>query len=132
MIKPIFVDTSAIIALLNRNDSFHDQAEKIILKLEKERVSLVITNYIRLETHALLLYRAGSIIALKFLEDKSWYVEWVSEQDEHEALEVIKKYNDKSFSLTDAVSFVIMKRLNINGAFTFDRHFQQYGWSILS
>lgn len=129
--RPIFVDTSVIVALLNRNDALHHRAKTIILKLENERVSLVITNYIRLETHALLMQRAGSDLAIKFLEDKTWYVEWVSEEDENKALELLKKYNDKRFSLTDAASFVIMSRLNINEAFTFDRHFQQYGWTVL-
>jgi uncharacterized protein len=129
--RPIFVDTSVIVALLNRNDALHHQAKNIILKLENERASLVITNYIRLETHALLMHRAGSDLAIKFLEDKTWHVEWVSEEDENKAQELLTKYNDKRFSLTDAVSFVIMSRLNISEAFTFDRHFQQYGWTVL-
>jgi predicted nucleic acid-binding protein len=34
-------------------------------------------------------------------------------------------YDDKSYSLTDCISFAIMKRLNINNSLTFDKHFSQ-------
>jgi predicted nucleic acid-binding protein len=40
---------------------------------------------------------------------------------------LIVRYDDKAFSLTDALSFVVMDRLQITSAFTFDRNFLQYG-----
>ena len=41
------------------------------------------------------------------------------------------KYQDKDFSLTDAISFAVMERLQITQAFTFDRHFAQYGFTLV-
>jgi predicted nucleic acid-binding protein len=38
------------------------------------------------------------------------------------------QYGDKDFSFTDAISFGVMERLGIHVAFTFDRHFRQYGF----
>ena len=34
--------------------------------------------------------------------------------------------------MTDAISFAVMERLHITRAFTFDRHFAQYGFTVLS
>ena len=48
------------------------------------------------------------------------------------AREIIRQYEDKSFSLTDATSFAVMERLRISYAFTFDRNFAQYGFTILT
>lgn len=73
----IFVDTSGIVAAMNAKDRNHEKAKAVIKKLAAERFALVVTNYVRAETHALLLGRAGRELALRFLEDSSWAVEWV-------------------------------------------------------
>lgn len=44
----------------------------------------------------------------------------------------IVTYQDKSFSLADATSFVVMERLRSRWAFSFDEHFTQYGFKRLS
>jgi uncharacterized protein len=46
--------------------------------------------------------------------------------------EIIYRYGDKDFTLTDATSFAVMERLAITRAFSFDHHFSQYGFTILS
>lgn len=45
---------------------------------------------------------------------------------------ILRRYSDKDFTLTDATSFVVMEALGIREAFTFDDHFRQYGFEVLS
>ncbi|ACB52197.1 hypothetical protein cce_2849 [Crocosphaera subtropica ATCC 51142] len=42
--------------------------------------------------------------------------------------DVFEKYEDKSYSLTDCISFVVMHKLDINEVLTFDNHFRQAGF----
>jgi hypothetical protein len=51
--------------------------------------------------------------------------------DEELAKQIILRYQDKRFSFTDAISFVVMERLGIRFAFSFDRNFAQYGFTSL-
>lgn len=128
----VFVDTSGIVAAMNAKDEHHEEAREIFRRLAEEGCHLVITNYVRAETHALLLFRAGREIALKFLEEKSWAVEWVEPEDEEKAMAIIRRFKDKDFSLTDATSFAVMERLGTKLAVSFDRHFRQDGLQILA
>ena len=45
--------------------------------------------------------------------------------------QLIFRYPDKDFSMTDALSFIAMERLRITESFTFDRHVGQYGFTVL-
>ena len=42
-------------------------------------------------------------------------------------MQLLRQYRDKSFSLCDAVSFIVMRRLGLRQAATFDEHFRQLG-----
>jgi uncharacterized protein len=57
---------------------------------------------------------------------------WVTPADVQRAKAIIYQYTDKDFSLTDATSFAVMERIRVASAFTFDRHFAQYGFTVLT
>jgi len=51
----------------------------------------------------------------------------VTKRDETRAVALLRAQADKSYSLCDALSFIVMERLRITDAIAFDRHFRQYG-----
>ena len=53
---------------------------------------------------------------------------WVDEGLYRAALSLLRSRGDKTYSLCDAVSFVLMYRLGITEALTTDRHFEQEGF----
>src|SRR5262249_41780487 len=129
------VDTSAYFALLDADDANHTQARTISERLIAEGAHLFTTSFVLAETHALLLNRLSQQIPPKFLRDMEQSptsLIWVTLRDVDRAKAIIYQYTDKDFSLTDATSFAVMERLRIPTAFTFDRHFAQYGFTVLS
>ncbi len=132
--RQLFVDTSAYFALTDRSDENHEAAVRIIHQLIRERTELLTTNYIVAETHTLLLNRIGYKTALQVIEElykSQTRIYRVREAEERKALEIVRKYTDKEFSLVDAMSFATMERLHLTQAFAFDHHFAQYGFSLL-
>ncbi|MBE3586841.1 type II toxin-antitoxin system VapC family toxin [Desulfofundulus thermocisternus] len=127
----LLVDSSAVLALLNNRDQWHQTAITVLHHLVANNSALVMTNFLVAETHTLLLTRLGHDIAREWLLTFDWNVVRVSPEDEQTAREIIKKYRDKDFSFTDATSFAVMYRYGINLAFTFDRHFKQYGFQTV-
>lgn len=123
----VLVDTSAIHALIDRNDSNHGAARAALERLRNRRDEPIITNFIRAECHALLLARLGPDVARQWLSTSVWVVERLLPEDEDAAAEIIHTQLDKRYSFTDATSFAIMKRLRIRAALAFDRHFTQFG-----
>lgn len=100
----------------------------------QERWQLVTTNFVLAETHALVLARRNRFLAARVLAEidaSPTLVVRAEEGDERRAREIIERYADKAFSLTDAISFAVMERLRIGVALTFDRHFAQYGFAVL-
>ena len=64
------------------------------------------------------------------MEDDSWNIEPVLAIDRFKAITLLKRYQDTDFSLTDATSFIVMERLELKTAITFDDHFSQYGFIV--
>jgi predicted nucleic acid-binding protein len=128
------VDTSAFYASLDVSERDHQAAVEISRRLTRERWRLFTTNYIVAEIHALVLVRVNRSVAARVLDEldaSPTTIVRATEADEQRARAIIKRYQDKSFSLTDAISFAVMERLGIAQSFTFDRNFAQYGLPML-
>ena len=53
------------------------------------------------------------------------------ESDERKAIALVRAHKDKTYSLCDAQSFVVMERLRIRDAIAADEDFRQYGFRTL-
>ena len=75
--------------------------------------------------------RDDAVRVLRQIDHSSTIFVRAEEADERRASDIIDQYDDKDFSLTDAISFAIMERFRIAHAFTFDRHVAQFGFAVL-
>lgn len=133
--RGVFVDTSGFYDLLVKRDGSHPAAIAIQSDLIAQRRSLVTSNWVLAEAHALILARVGHRFALRVLlaiDRSDTTIVRVDDEDERRARDILVRYDDKDFSLTDATSFAVMERLGISETFSFDRHFVQYGFRLAS
>ena len=75
--------------------------------------------------------RAGAISFLDMISTDSFEVERIRRSDEDRAIKLVRAHTDKDYSLCDALSFVVMERLQLKEAISFDRHFREYGRFII-
>lgn len=61
------------------------------------------------------------------LESGGMCMERITEGDFVQACQIYKQFCDKEWSFTDCTSYVVMQRLKITQAFSFDHHFRQFG-----
>jgi predicted nucleic acid-binding protein len=124
--RAVLWDSSAILALLDADDADHEAAARIAGELADEARPSFVTNYIEVETHALLLRKLGRSLALEWLLRGGLPVVRVSPQEEQRAKEILEKYSDKDWSLCDSISFAVIDSRRVDAAFSFDRHFLQF------
>lgn len=128
----VFIDTSALLAVLDRSDRYHAAAKPRWISLLESEDNPVCHNYILVETSAVVLRRFG-LEALKLFERDIvpvFQILWVN-REIHEAAVGAQLLADKrSLSLVDCVSFEIMRRSGLRTAFTFDSHFAEFGYKM--
>jgi predicted nucleic acid-binding protein len=133
--RRVFIDSSVYLALLDVDDEHHRDATQIVHRLATERYRQFTTNVLLIESHALILSVLGRAQAVRFLTDmqeSNTVIVRVRAADEARAQQILFQYEDKDFSFADATSFAVMERLDIRLAFTFDRDFAQYGFTVLT
>jgi len=130
-VSRVFVDTSAIYALLDAGDATHARAEKVFQRLRQREASLLTTSYVLVEACALVTRRLGLAALRAFREDLAplFEVVWVDEALHEASLDLLLARRKSSLSLVDAASFVTMRHVRIEEAFAFDRHFDEEGFS---
>ena len=83
------------------------------------------------ETLTLLRVRRQPEAALAagraFFETQAVQIHYVTNIDVLDAWRTFSRFNDKGWSFTDCTSKVVMERLGIMMAFSFDHHFRQFG-----
>lgn len=129
----VFVDTSAFYAVLDADDFLHPAGKSAWMRLLEERSVLHTTNYILVETMALLQRRLGMEGLRTFVADILPVVRvvWVDEGIHRSAQHALLVASRRSLSLVDCVSFEAMRRLGLFTAFSFDQHFSEQGFQLL-
>lgn len=127
-----FADTFYYLALLNEEDDAHPSALEAARSIGGR---LVTTTWVLTEVADGLAPRStrglfAQFNALLHLDSRLTIIpstqEWF---DRGVALYTARR--DKDWSLTDCISFVVMRQLGISEALTADHHFEQAGFSVL-
>lgn len=129
----IFIDTSAIYALLDRDDIEHKKAKKIWIDLLRSENILITSNYVLVESFALIQNRLGIEAVRGFQEDiiPLVNIEWVNAETHKSGLSALLSATRRKLSLVDCVSFEIMRTLGIKTVFAFDPHFAEQGFQCI-
>jgi predicted nucleic acid-binding protein len=122
-----FVDTSALLAILDAQDPNHERATSLLKALLM--VDEVFThNYIHVEAEQLVRRRLGAEAATRLLVELLPAVQtlWVDEAIHAEAVRSLAG-KGRAMSLVDQVSFAVMRSLKVNTALAFDADFEDEG-----
>ncbi len=130
---PIFLDTVGLLALWDVDDQWHDAAEVAYGQIVSARQPVVTTTFVLLEcgnAAARRTHREDVCILRRTLELRNEVIvpaedDWTNAWEAYERAEIGKA------GIVDHVSFVVMRRLDIQQAFTNDRHFQEAGFETL-
>jgi predicted nucleic acid-binding protein len=119
-----FVDSSAIVTLVDRDDASHAAAVDAYRSLVTAGYRLFTTNHVLDEAFELLSTGIGMAAAQQWLRDQRLTIYHVDESDLTAAIAMIAKRDPASpISLTDALSMVVMERLGVADAFAVDPAF---------
>lgn len=129
----VFVDTSGLLAVLDRDDAGHERAKAAWLQLLSSDTPLITSNYVIVETVALLQNRLGMEAVRLFQEDvaPALDIQWVSEAVHHGATSALLAASRRRLSLVDCASFEVMRRHGCKTAFTLDAHFREQGFATV-
>jgi uncharacterized protein len=131
----VFLDTGYVLALELFNDQNHRAAVKHWRSLRKRLPPLVTTSYVFDEVVTYFNsrgYHAKAVeVGNRLLTSPSVQFVQVDERLFKEGWQYFQLHKDKDYSLTDCISFVVMKMLRIETAFAFDQHFVQAGFQKL-
>jgi predicted nucleic acid-binding protein len=132
--REVFLDTGYLLALERRTDQNHPRAREHWRSLrEGDLPRLVTTIYVFDETVTYLNSRGLHASAVKvggrLLASPSVELVQVGENLFRGAFDLLGQRPDKRYSLTDCVSFVLMRERGISTALAFDRHFEQEGFA---
>lgn len=127
-----FADSFYLLALFNPADAAHERALAVA---EDLKGTLVTSDWILTEVADALSDPKNRTRCVEFIEDlrNSSSVEVVPASRERfdTGWELYRTRPDKDWSLTDCVSFIVMKERRITEALTGDHHFEQAGFTAL-
>lgn len=129
----VFVDTSAMFALLIAGDRAHRQARDAFARLSAHESALVTTSYVLVETCVLLGQRVGLDAIAEFRKRFAPLLEvvWVDAALHERGLDALIADGRADLSIVDAVSFIVARQQQVDAVFAFDRHFEDAGFTTL-
>ena len=126
----VFLDTSGLYAVFDRDDANHSRAKEAWVEWLREGAVLLTNNYVLLETTALLQHRIG-VAAVRALHEEVvplLQIDWITGERHRAGMEAVLAAARKKLSLVDCISFQTMRARGVRTAFCFDAQFQEQGF----
>ena len=132
----VFIDAQGWVALKHQNDRHFGIAHQLHQSLIAARMRFITTNFVLDEAYTVLRRAAGHHIAVELGEEvrasNILRVVHIGQNLQEEAWDLFKNRDSAlDWSFTDCTSFVVMWRLQIQQALTFDHEFEQAGFIAL-
>ena len=129
----IFFDTGGWAALSIPGDLNAPAARRLFSEVSRGRHGAVVTTSFVLDEVVTLLRAATDVetasrFARGILGSRETTIVWIDQPLFEAALEEFESHADKRWSLTDCSSFVVMRQLGLDTAFSFDKNFEQTGF----
>jgi len=131
----LLMDTAFVLALLDRNDQYHSKAKELFPRARNAR-ELWTTEAILIEigngsSRVPRNRRAAFTFIKQCYAASNTRIMNVSTELLDRALYFYDSRQDKTWGLTDCISFIVMRDQNLTAALTGDQHFQQAGFRAL-
>jgi predicted nucleic acid-binding protein len=133
--EQFFIDASFVLAVEVEDDSNHEAASQFMRKLSKRDPLCVTTDYVIVEIVNFLTSRRMKRSAVRvghaLMTGPEVCVVHVDQLLLQAGWQLFKRRMDKDYSLTDCISFEVMRRRKLTSTLTFDHHFAQAGFKML-
>ena len=124
MLNEILIDAGPIIALFDKDDSYH---EKIIHFIEDKKYKFITTTAVITEVSHMLDFNVYvQIQFLEWIENDGIKLHEVKQKDIIEIIEMTKKYKDRPMDFADATLVIAAKRTGIKKIISIDSDFDIY------
>lgn len=134
MTDPLFLDTSALYAVLDRDDENHQVASACWRKIMAGDTLVVVSNYVIVEALALVQRRLGTpaIHTLCNAVLPALKLELLDAELHARAMAAFLTSGRRRLSFVDCSSFELMRSLGLTRVFAFDPHFAEQGFAVLA
>ena len=128
----VFVDTYALLAWLNPRDAAHSSVREYLAAYAG---GLVTTEWVLMEVADALAAPSARRAVIEFLRsirnDSGYEVVGYEDEAYRTGFALFSTHDDKEWSLTDCISFGVMRDRKLMDALTADRHFRQAGFNAV-
>lgn len=128
----LFLDTVYIQALLNKQDSYHLPALAFLPRARSAEVWITEAVLVEVGNALSAIDRAGAVTFIQQCYVASnVHVVTIDSALLGKAVQLYQDRSDKTWGLTDCISFVVMQQQGLTDAVTADQHFVQAGYRAL-
>ena len=128
----MLIDTSGLLCLHHRSEPFHEKACAAYASARRRLThDYVLAEFVALANARRLPRMTALQFVIDLVDSPNVETVWVDELLHREAMTLLVARKDKSYSLADAVSFLLMRQYNLDESLTTDHHFEQEGFRRL-